>query len=193
MRGGFLLVFGFMALVLGFGALGCLAGLLGSGTVHSKLILLEYCSGLTFRLGRSAGFVGEYPRVCGFTQRSPPYMWRHLLQSLGVPRFPSAGRCTHIGIADHPPRLQTPAAQLTSGAGTRGNAFSHRFGRLDDPKTPEIAQTATRARIRGVYGDSVGRSDRRFCNLRLAYRGQRDPPSPKYQQTFRRNHAAHRP
>ena len=44
-RGGFLLVFGFMALVLHFGALGCLAGLLGSGTVHSKLILLEYRSG----------------------------------------------------------------------------------------------------------------------------------------------------
>ncbi len=73
-------------------------------------------------------------RVCGFTQGSPPYMWRHLLQSLGVPRFPSAGRCTHIGIADHPPRLQTPTAQLTSGAGIRGNAFSPRFGRLDDPK-----------------------------------------------------------
>ena len=73
-------------------------------------------------------------RVCGFTQGSPPYMWRHLLQSLGVPRFPSAGLCAYIGIADHPPRLQTPAAQLTSGAGIRGNAFSPRFGRLDDPK-----------------------------------------------------------
>ena len=72
-------------------------------------------------------------RVYGFTQGSPPYMWRHLLQSLGVPRFPGAGRCTHIGIAGHPPRLQTPAAQLTSGAGIRGNAFSPRFGRLDDP------------------------------------------------------------
>ena len=122
--------------------------------------------------------------VTGFTQGSPPYMWRHLLQSLGVPRFPSAGRCTHISIADHPPRLQTPAAQLTSGAGTRGNAFSRRFGRPDDPKMPEIAQTAMRARIRGVYGDSVGRSDRRFCNLRLAYRGQRDPPSPNTSRRF---------
>ena len=139
--------------------------------------------GLTFRLGRSAGFVGEYPHVYGFTQGSPPYMWRHLLQSLGVPRFPSAGRCTHIGIADHPPRLQTPAAQLTSGAGIRGNALSPRFGRLDDPK-PEIAQTAMRTRIRGVYGDSVGRSDRRFCNLRLAYRSQRDPPSPNTSRRF---------
>ena len=46
MRGGFLLVFGFMALVLRFVALGCLAGLLGSGTVHSKLILLEQRSGI---------------------------------------------------------------------------------------------------------------------------------------------------
>ena len=124
------------------------------------------------------------PRGRGFTQGSPPYMWRHLLQSLGVPRFPSAGRCTHIGIADHPPRLQTPAAQLTSVAGIRGNAFSPRFGRLDDPKTPEIAQTAMRACIRRVYGDSVGRSDRRFCNLRLAYRGQRDPPSPNTSRRF---------
>ena len=46
MRGGFLLVFGFMALVLRFGGLGCLAGLLGSGTVHSKLVLLQYRSGV---------------------------------------------------------------------------------------------------------------------------------------------------
>ena len=136
------------------------------------------CTGTTESFRPPITLPMEYPRVYGFTQGSPPHMWRHLLQFLGVPRFPSAGRCTHIGIADHPPRLQTPAAQLTSGAGIRGNAFSHRFGRLDDPKTPEIAQTAMRARIRGVYGDSVGRSDRRFCNLRLAYRGQRDPPSP---------------
>ena len=92
------------------------------------------CTGTTRRLGAGCGSGWEYPRVHGFTQGSPPYMWRHLLQSLGVPRFPSAGRCTHIGIAGHPPRLQTPAAQLTSSAGTRGNAFSPRFGRLDDPK-----------------------------------------------------------
>ena len=123
-------------------------------------------------------------RVCGFTQGSPPYMWRHLLQFLGVPRFPSAGRCTHIGIADHPPRLQTPAAQLTSGAGIRRIRVLTPFWKAGRPKTPEIAQTAMRARIRGVYGDSVGRSDRRFCNLRLAYRGQRDPPSPNTSRRF---------
>ena len=50
-----------------------------------------------------------------------------------------------------------------------------------------------RACIRGVYGDSVGRSERRFCNLRLAYRGQRDQLSARYREAFRRNRATHRP
>ena len=58
------------------------------------------------------------------------------------------------------------------------------FWKAGLPKTPEIAQTAMRARIRGVYGDSVGRSERRFCNLRLAYRGQRDPLSPNTSRRF---------
>ena len=45
MRGGFFTLVVFLTLVMGFGALRCFAGLLGSGTVHSKLILLEYRSG----------------------------------------------------------------------------------------------------------------------------------------------------
>ena len=49
-----MLVFGFLTLILGFGSLGVLAFLLGSGTVHSKIILLEQCSGV-FRGLRSAG------------------------------------------------------------------------------------------------------------------------------------------
>ena len=181
----------------------------------------------------------------------------HSLKPLDAPRFPGAGPCTYIGIADHPSGLQTPAAQLTSGAGTGGNAFSRRFGRPDDPKTPEIAQTATRAGIRqghsvviarsaaahgepveprgnlvevehvpgepsllrrrdcqpphqvrgrndmrkterpwgirGVYGDSAGRSDRRFLNRRLSFRCQWDELSARYREAFRRNRATHRP
>ena len=45
MRGGFFTLVGFLTLVMGFGALRCFAGLLGSGMVQSKTILLEYRSG----------------------------------------------------------------------------------------------------------------------------------------------------
>ena len=45
MRGGFFALVGFLTLVMGFGALRCFAGLLGSGMVQSKIILLEYRSG----------------------------------------------------------------------------------------------------------------------------------------------------
>ena len=60
-------MFGFMALVLGFGALGCLAGLLGSGTVHSKLILLEYRSGEPCSPASRQTWTRVYPRACGGT------------------------------------------------------------------------------------------------------------------------------
>ena len=45
MRGGFFTLVGLLTLVMGFGALRCFAGLLGSGMVQSKTILLEYRSG----------------------------------------------------------------------------------------------------------------------------------------------------
>ena len=74
MRGGFLLVFGFMALVLRFGGLGCLAGLLGSGTVHSKLVLLQYRSGVRLKRRRRASawlYGGNLGRVVIVGARRP--------------------------------------------------------------------------------------------------------------------------
>ena len=65
MRGGFFTLVGFWTLVMGFGALRCFAGLLGSGMVQSKTILLEYRSGTTELVWRAARRQREYPRVHG--------------------------------------------------------------------------------------------------------------------------------
>ena len=64
---GFLLLFGFWTVVFGFGSLVFLAGLVGNGTVHSKVILLEYGSGRTSWHGARLRMVWVYPCRAGRT------------------------------------------------------------------------------------------------------------------------------
>ena len=65
MRGGFFALVGFLTLVMGFGALRCFAGLLGSGMVQSKIILLEYRSGTVVGRIPETATLGGYPRMPG--------------------------------------------------------------------------------------------------------------------------------
>ena len=95
MRGGFLLVFGFMALVLRFVALGCLAGLLGSGTVHSKLILLEQRSGEPPRITVFQSTMWVYPRES--RGRRPPGSSSCRRCWLGLVRGASQGAGQPVG------------------------------------------------------------------------------------------------